>query len=157
MNKLSKKVVSLTGLVKGGFSSAPQPYKLPDLPYGYSELEPVISGKIMELHHKKHHQAYVTNFNVAVEQALDAQAKGDFAKVTSLQGAIRFNGGGHINHSIFWQNLAPIAKGGGARPGEQSALTKAITATFGGYDNFIAEFNRRTLAVQVIYENKIKG
>ena len=76
------------------------PFKLPDLPFDYAELEPVISPQIMEVHHKKHHQAYVTNFNASVEQLLSAG--GDPVKTVNLQGAIKFNGGGHINHSIFW-------------------------------------------------------
>lgn len=68
--------------------------KLPDMPYSYGALEPYISGHIMELHHTKHHAAYVTNLNKALEQQAEAEAKGDVAKVISLQSAIKFNGGG---------------------------------------------------------------
>ena len=68
--------------------------ELPDLPYGYGELEPVISGDIMELHHSKHHQTYVTNYNKAAEQLTNALAKGDVESVVSAQSAIKFNGGG---------------------------------------------------------------
>jgi superoxide dismutase len=70
--------------------------KLPDLPYGYSALEPYISGQIMELHHAKHHAAYVTNLNKAMEQQAEAEAKGDVAKLIALQSAIKFNGGGGL-------------------------------------------------------------
>lgn len=67
---------------------------LPDLPYDYSALEPVISGEIMELHHKKHHQTYVNSFNALAEQFGEAEQKGDVAKLIALQGGIKFNGGG---------------------------------------------------------------
>ena len=91
-------------------------HKLPDLPYSYGALEPVISGEIMELHHKKHHNTYVTNLNVAEEKLNEAIAKNDVAAQIALQPALRFNGGGHVNHSIFWSNLAPIGNGGGEIP-----------------------------------------
>ena len=81
--------------------------KLPDLSYDYGALEPVISGEIMQLHHSKHHNTYVTNFNAAMEKYAEAEQKGDIAGMIALQGAIKFNGGGHVNHSIFWKNLAP--------------------------------------------------
>lgn len=71
--------------------------KLPDLPYNYSALEPYISGNIMELHHSKHHAAYVANYNKAVEQYADADAKGDIPKMIALQGALKFNGGGEAS------------------------------------------------------------
>ena len=99
---------------------------LPDLPYGYGELEDAISGQIMEIHHSKHHNAYVTNFNAAMEQYQDAEAKNDVAKMIQLQSAIKFNGGGHVNHSIFWTNLAPPSQGGGAPPtGELLTMIEA--------------------------------
>lgn len=70
---------------------------LPDLPYDYSALDPVIIPEIMELHHKKHHQAYISNLNAALEKAADAEAKGDLSTVISLQPAIKFNGGGKVS------------------------------------------------------------
>jgi len=73
-----------------------QTFTLPDLPYDYGALEPAISGEIMQLHHQKHHQTYVTNFNKALEQLHDAMAKGDASTVVKLQSAIKFNGGGLI-------------------------------------------------------------
>ncbi|KAG6384543.1 hypothetical protein SASPL_155639 [Salvia splendens] len=85
-----------------------QTFSLPDLPYDYGELEPAISAEIMQLHHQKHHQTYITNYNKALEQLDAAAAKGDASTVVKLQSAIKFNGGGHVNHSIFWKNLAPI-------------------------------------------------
>ena len=83
-------------------------YTLPDLPYDYNALEPVISAEIMEIHHKKHHSAYISNLNDALDSFEDARIKNDLAKQVSLQSKINFNGGGNINHSIFWKNLCPI-------------------------------------------------
>jgi len=122
-------------------------YTLPELPYEYSALEPVISGEIMELHHSKHHNTYVTNFNGAIEQLYEAQSKNDATKVAKLHGALKFNGGGHINHSIFWQNLAPTTLGGGQYD-ESMEVIKAINEHWGSVDAFITEFNTRTAAVQ---------
>lgn len=95
-------------------TSSGGPYSLPPLPYDYGALEPAISGQIMETHHKKHHQTYVNNLNAAVAQLDEAKYKQDPpTKLVQLQSAINFNGGGHINHSIFWTNLAPTQHGGG--------------------------------------------
>eukprot|EP00889_Picochlorum_renovo_P001717 jgi/Picre1/28747/NNA_004146.t1 len=80
---------------------------LPDLPYDYSALNPVIIPEIMELHHKKHHQTYVTNLNSFLEQLAEAEHAGDVNKMIALQSAIKFNGGGHLNHSMFWEMLCP--------------------------------------------------
>ncbi len=119
---------------------------LPDLPYDLNALEPIISGKIMELHYKKHHQAYVNNFNTALDQLADAEEKKDISKMIALQPALRFNGGGHINHSIFWTNLAPQNQGGGQPP--QGELADAIEKTFGSLPHFIELFNAQTGAIQ---------
>ena len=82
-------------------------YTLPDLPYDYAALEPHISGKIMELHHSKHHQAYVTGANTALDQLAEARETGNLANVNKLEKDLAFNLGGHVNHSIFWTNLSP--------------------------------------------------
>ena len=126
------------------------PVKLPDLDYDYSELEPAISSQIMELHHKKHHQTYVNGYNQAVEQFLDAQAKGDTTKIAALTPVIKFNGGGHINHSIFWKNLAPNKNGGGVLPEDKSALAQAVKQQFGSFDNLKTQLNAKTTGIQVI-------
>jgi len=120
--------------------------ELPDLPYDFNALEPVISAQIMELHYSKHHNTYVTKFNEAMDQLVDAQEKGDFAKMIQLEPALRFNGGGHINHSIFWTNLAPKNKGGGQL--HEGPLKKELEKTFGSIDNFKQEFNTKTAAIQ---------
>jgi Fe-Mn family superoxide dismutase len=121
-------------------------YKLPDLPYDYKDLEPVISGEIMEIHHKKHHQAYVNNLNIALEKYAQAEAKKDLAQMIALQGAIKFNGGGHVNHSIFWTNLASPKKEGGGKP--EGDLAQRVTKQFGSLDEFINKFNTQTGAIQ---------
>jgi superoxide dismutase, Fe-Mn family len=121
-------------------------YELPDLPYDYSALEPVISGEIMELHHSKHHKAYVTNLNAALEKYKEAEAKNDLKTCLSLESAIAFNGGGHINHSIFWAVLAPTKEGGGSPPSGE--LAAAITQQYGSFDAFKESFTQMTVAVQ---------
>ncbi|KAI8925859.1 Manganese/iron superoxide dismutase, partial [Entophlyctis helioformis] len=121
-------------------------HTLPDLPYDYNALEPYISAEIMQLHHAKHHQAYVTNLNVAEEKLHEAVAKNDVGTVISLQGALKFNGGGHINHSIFWTNLvSPKAGGGELAPG---ALHDAITKDFGSLEEFKKNFAAQAAGVQ---------
>lgn len=119
---------------------------LPDLPYDFGALEPVVSGEIMQLHHQKHHQAYVTNYNIALEQYAEAEHKKDHAKMIALQPALRFNGGGHINHSIFWTNLAPMNNGGGGEP--DGALRKAIDAEFGSFEAFKKQMPAKSAGVQ---------
>ncbi len=121
-------------------------YQLPELPYALNALEPVISAEIMELHYKKHHQAYVTNLNKALEQYAEAESKENLAKQIELQQAIKFNGGGHINHSIFWQNLAPIKDGGGQAP--EGALADAIKRDFGGLQRLIDVMSTKAIAIQ---------
>jgi len=121
-------------------------YKLPDLPYDYNALEPIISAEIMLLHHTKHHLAYVNNLNAALEKYLDAEKKGDIAAMIALQSAIRFNGGGHINHSIFWTHLAPVGKGGGELP--TGELMQAIQKYFGSLEAFIEKISSASVAIQ---------
>jgi superoxide dismutase, Fe-Mn family len=121
-------------------------YSLPDLPYDYGALEPFINAEIMKIHHSKHHAAYVTNLNVSNEKLGEAQYKGDVSGVIALQQAIKFNGGGHINHSIFWKNLAPPSSGGGEPP---SGDIKAILdAQFGDYESFKANMSAAAAGVQ---------
>ena len=122
------------------------PYKLPDLPYDFNALEPVISAEIMQLHYSKHHNGYVTNLNAAVEKTYEAKEKGDLEAIVALQQAIKFNGGGHINHSIFWTNLAPVGKGGGEAP--KGELLKALQKDFGSLESFIEKFSALTTGIQ---------
>ena len=110
-------------------------YTLPDLPYDFAALEPHISGKIMELHHDKHHAAYVAGANTALEQLGAARESGDFANVNKLEKDLAFHLGGHTNHTIFWNNLSP--NGGGEPEGE---LAAAIADQFGSFAAFQAHF-----------------
>ncbi|KAL1858372.1 Superoxide dismutase [Mn], mitochondrial [Paecilomyces lecythidis] len=119
---------------------------LPDLQYDYGALEPAISGKIMEIHHKAHHNTYVTNYNTSIEKLQEAQHKGDVAAQIALKPAINFNGGGHLNHSLFWENLAPKSAGGGEPP--SGNLSKAINETYGSLDSFKEKFNTALAGIQ---------
>jgi Fe-Mn family superoxide dismutase len=121
-------------------------YELPGLDYDYAELEPYISAEIMEIHHSKHHNTYITNLNMFSEKLEDAVAKKDVSSIVSLQQAIKFNGGGHLNHSIFWKNLIPANKGGGDLPvGE---LRTMIEGQYGSLEKFQTTMAASTVAVQ---------
>lgn len=119
------------------------PYALPDLPYDYAALEPYISGEIMELHHSKHHNAYVSGINTAVEQLAEARDKDSFGSLSTLEKNLAFHLGGHVNHSVFWPNMSPD---GGDKPTGELAAT--IDEHFGGFDRFRAHFQANALGVQ---------
>ncbi len=117
-------------------------YKLPELPYAYDALEPHIDKETMEIHHTKHHNTYVTNVNNALEGHADLAAKSVEELISDLNAvpedirtAVRNNGGGHANHSLFWTLLSP--NGGGAPTG---TLAEAIDKKFGSLDKFKEEF-----------------
>ncbi|XP_048766709.1 superoxide dismutase [Mn], mitochondrial-like isoform X2 [Ostrea edulis] len=118
-------------------------YTLPDLPYDYNALEPYISADIMKLHHMKHHQTYVNNLNVAEDKLEEAIQKEDVNAIIQLQSAIKFNGGGHLNHSIFWETLSP--KGGGEPDG---ALKDMILQEFGTFDALKKAMTEASVGVQ---------
>lgn len=118
-------------------------YTLPDLTYDYGALEPAISGTIMQLHHDKHHQAYVTGANTALEQLAEARDKNEFGTINQLQKNLAFNLAGHVNHTIFWTNLSPE---GGDKP--EGALATAIEEHFGSFDALRAQFNAAALGIQ---------
>jgi len=118
-------------------------YTLPDLPYALDALEPHIDARTMEIHHTKHHQAYVNKVNAAVEGHADLAGKSiedlvsDLSAVPEeIRGAVRNNGGGHANHSLFWTVMSPD---GGGEPGGE--LSEAITGTCGSLENFQSAFN----------------
>jgi len=119
---------------------------LPDLPYDYGALEPAISGKIMELHHKNHHQTYVNSYNAASEQLAAAEAKEDIKAAIALQPVINFHGGGHINHTLFWENLAPKNQGGGGEP--EGKVKTAIESSYGSFSDFQTKFNAALAGIQ---------
>jgi Fe-Mn family superoxide dismutase len=119
-------------------------FTLPPLPYDFGALEPHIDAKTMEIHHDKHHQAYVTNLNNALKDHPELQSKtiealiGDLNAVPeAIRGAVRNNGGGHANHSMFWQIMKP--KGGGDPSG---AIAQAITSELGGFAKFKEDLNK---------------
>ena len=109
-------------------------YVLPDLDYDYGALEPHITGKLLELHHSKHHAAYVKKANTVLEQLDEARDRDDFTRIAALEKALAFNLSGHVLHSIFWRNLSPQ---GGDRPG--GGLAKAIDRDFGRFDKMKAQ------------------
>jgi Fe-Mn family superoxide dismutase len=118
-------------------------YTLPDLPYDYAALEPHYSGKIIELHHDKHHAAYVTGANDTLDKLAEARSAGNFGTIVGLEKTLAFNVSGHVLHSIFWQNLSP--DGGGQPEGE---LAAAIDESFGGFDAFKAQLTSASSTVQ---------
>ena len=118
-------------------------YVLPELPYDYGALAPHITGEIMQLHHSKHHQTYITALNAALEQLAEAREKGEFGSIVGLEKTLAFNLGGHINHSVFWNNLSP--DGGGKPAGE---LAAAIDEQFGSFEQFQAHFTATAMTIQ---------
>jgi Fe-Mn family superoxide dismutase len=118
-------------------------YTLPDMPYDYGALEPHISGEIMELHHSKHHQTYVNAANQTLDKLAEAREKNDFSAIVGLDKTLAFNLGGHINHSIFWNNLSPD---GGDTP--QGELAAAIDEHFNSFDAFQAQFTATATTIQ---------
>lgn len=117
-------------------------YVLPELGYEYSALEPHVSARIMELHHSKHHAAYVKNANDVLDQINDARNSGDLSKLAHLERALAFNLSGHVLHSIFWKNLSP--KGGGRPEGD---LAKLVDRDFGGFEKFQAQMNNAAATI----------
>jgi Fe-Mn family superoxide dismutase len=110
-------------------------YVLPELDYPYSAFEPHISARVMELHHGKHHAAYVKSANETLDRILEARKSGDMTRIAALEKALAFHLSGHVLHSIFWRNLMP--KGGGRPKGE---FAEALDRDFGGFDKFRAQF-----------------
>ena len=116
------------------------------VPDDYGALEPSISGKIMELHHSKHHQTYVNSFNDASEKIATAKSKGEIQGEIALQPLINFHGGGHVNHSLFWENLAPAQKGGGEPP--KGKLEQSIKTTYGTVGDLQKVMNTALAGIQ---------
>lgn len=117
-------------------------YVLPDLEYDYGALEPHISGRIMELHHGKHHRAYVDGANKTLEQLQEARQKGNYDNIATLSRALAFHLSGHVLHSLFWRNLAP--KAGGRPTGE---LAQAIDKHFGSFDAFKQQLTKTAATI----------
>lgn len=118
-------------------------HSLPAMKYGYGELEPHISETIMTIHHTKHHQAYINNLKAATEKLKEAEGANDVAAMNALFPAINFNGGGHLNHTIFWTNMAPNAGGEPSGP-----ISEAINKEFGSFQGFKDKFCAASVGVK---------
>jgi Fe-Mn family superoxide dismutase len=125
---------------------------LPDLSYKYNALEPAISATNMELYHTKHHQTYITNLNATIEQMDSAMVAGDVSGTIALQNALKFNGGDHINHTLFWENhLSPVG-----------TFDSEIKECFGSKDGMILELFATSLSIMgsgwgwLVYDRKTK-
>jgi Fe-Mn family superoxide dismutase len=122
-------------------------HQLPPLPYDYSALEPHIDTQTMQIHHDKHHAAYVNNLNTALEKHQDLQARSAEDLIRNLSGvpedirtAVRNNGGGHVNHTMFWKLMGPNAGGG-----PTGALADAMKTAFGSFDAFKEQFTKAAM------------
>lgn len=122
------------------------PYTLLPLPYDYNALEPYIDEQTMRIHHDLHHQAYVNGLNAALEGLAKARQSGDFAAVQQLSRLVAFHGGGHYNHTVFWEIMGPAGKTGGGEP--TGALRAQIDADFGSFDAFRKHFSAASAAVE---------
>ena len=120
-----------------------KPYELPDLPYDYSALEPHYSARVLELHHDKHHAAYVKGANAVLEKLEEARASGDFDTINQLEKNLAFHLSGHVLHSIFWLNMSP--DGGGKPEGE---LGDAVVEHLGSFDACQAQLTEAAMNVQ---------
>ena len=143
-------VAALPGSLKAQAAAAPTgPFKLPALPYAFDALEPHIDAKTMEIHHDRHHQAYVTNLNKAVATSADL-AKTSLEELVrhlddvpeAVRTAVRNHGGGHYNHSLFWRLMK---KDGGGQP--KGALARSIEGKFGSFDKFKTDFSDAAMKV----------
>ncbi|TQM85237.1 Fe-Mn family superoxide dismutase [Saccharothrix saharensis] len=118
-------------------------YVLPDLPYDYAALEPAITGEILELHHSKHHAAYVKGANDSLERLAEIREKEDFSGIVGLEKTFAFNLSGHVLHTMFWDNLSPD---GGDRP--DGELAAAVDEHFGSFDAMAKQLSAATTLVQ---------
>jgi len=118
-------------------------YTLPDLPYDYTALEPHYSARLLELHHDKHHAAYVAGANTTLEKLAGAREQGDFAAINLLQKNLAFHLSGHVLHSLFWRNMS---RHGGGEP--ERALLDAISESFGSFANLKRQLTEAALNVQ---------
>jgi Fe-Mn family superoxide dismutase len=118
-------------------------YSLPELPYDYGALEPHYSAEVLELHHDKHHAAYVAGANTALEKLDQARSSDDFGTINQLQKNLAFNLSGHVLHSMFWENLSP--DGGGKPEGE---LAAAVDEGFGSFEGLKSQLTQSALNVQ---------
>ncbi len=122
------------------------PFKLPELPYSYDALEPFIDKQTMEIHHTKHHQAYVNNLNKAIENYATAKSvtlEEILKNISQYDVAVKNNAGGHYNHTLFWKMMAPNKDNTANMPSEK--ILKEINKTFGSFENFTKQFSEAAL------------
>jgi len=133
-----------------GWDAAKGEYTLPELPYAHNALEPHIDAKTMEIHHGKHHAAYVTGLNKAVRELRNIREGGDAGLVKHWSRELSFHGSGHMNHTLFWLSMAPPAKSGGKGGGGQPSgtLAAAIDQSFGSFSAFAAHFKAAAQQVE---------
>ncbi len=127
-------------------STVSKVYELPKLGFELSALEPVITAEMMDFHYNKHHNTYTQNLNNLLKQYDDAEKANNIEKMTTLLNPIKFNGGGYINHKIFWESLAPKDQGGGSPP--TGKFAEAIKKDFGSFENLIDKLSAKSIAVQ---------
>jgi Fe-Mn family superoxide dismutase len=121
-------------------------YILPELSFGYKDLEPYISEKQLTLHHQKHHSAYVNGANAILEKMENARKEGADLDMKATLKELSFHAGGHILHSLFWKNIAPAGKGGGGNP--LGKIAQEIDAEFGSFERFKKEFSQAAASVE---------
>jgi len=121
-------------------------YTLPQLPYGYKDLQPYISEQQLMLHHQKHHQAYVNGANAILEKFEKAKMEGTDLDMKPILKELSFHLGGHELHSTFWMNMAPAGKSGGGKPAGK--LADAIVKDFGNFDRFKKQFTQAAVSVE---------
>ncbi len=120
-------------------------YTLPELPYGYAELQPYISEEQLKLHHTKHHQAYVNNANALLQKMEKAREENTDLDAKAILKDLSFQVGGHLLHALFWPNLAPAGKGGGKPKG---SFASALEKEFGGFERFRKEFSQAAASAE---------
>ncbi|MEU8132883.1 MULTISPECIES: superoxide dismutase [Streptomycetaceae] len=123
-------------------------YTLPELPYDYAALEPVISGQIIELHHDKHHAAYVKGANDTLEQLAEARDKDQLGGIVGLERTLAFHLAGHVLHSIYWTNMSGDGGGEPGKDGAEGELREAIEEHLGGFDKFKNQLTKATATTQ---------
>jgi len=145
-NLLNPQIQSVFDHIKAELGEEKGVHALPPLKYEFTGLEPHISGMIMEIHHTKHHQGYINNLKAAAAKLNEAVAAGDVAAANALCPAIKFNGGGHLNHTIFWTNMAPNPTATPTKP--EGELAQAIDRDFGSFSAFQEKFSAASVAVK---------
>nr|ACV41936.1 superoxide dismutase [Eriocheir sinensis] len=140
---VSPQIAAMFSHINAELGEARGAHALPPLKYDYDALEPHISGMIMEIHHTKHHQGYINNLIAATKKLVEAEAANDVGAMNALLPAIKKFNGGHLNHTIFWTNMAPDA---GGEP--SGAVADAINESFGSFQSFKDKFSAASVGVK---------